>query len=105
HAPYVCSPELYASYEGRVPPPAIPVPADEHPHYARWRNDRGIDTATAAEVMRARTAYYGLVTAMDANIGRVLAALEAAGLDENTLVIYVSDHGEHLGNRGLWWKS
>lgn len=105
HAPYVCDPELYASYEGKVPPPAIPVPADEHPHYAWWRTNRSIATATGTEITRARTAYYGLVTTLDAMIGRVLAALDAAGLAENTLVLYTSDHGEHLGNRGLWWKS
>lgn len=105
HAPYVCDPDVYASYEAKIPPPGIPVPSDEHPHYAWWRNNRGIATATEAEITRARTAYYGLVTTLDAMIGRVLAALEAAGLAENTLVIYTSDHGEHLGNRGLWWKS
>ena len=105
HAPYVCDPEIYASYEGKVPPPAIPVPAEEHPHYAWWRTDRGIADASETEIMRARTAYYGLVTTLDAMVGRVLAALEDAGLAENTLVIYTSDHGEHLGNRGLWWKS
>lgn len=105
HAPYVCDPETYRSYEGRVPPPRIPVPEDEHPHYAWWRTDRGIATATEAEIMRARTAYYGLVTTLDAMVGRVLAALDAAGLAETTLVVYTSDHGEHIGNRGLWWKS
>lgn len=105
HAPYVCSPELYASYEGKVPPPAIPIPKNEHPHYAWWRKNRGIADATEMEITRSRTAYYGLVTALDTMIGRVLGALEAAGLTENTLVVYTSDHGEHLGNRGLWWKS
>jgi choline-sulfatase len=105
HAPYVCDPGLFASYEGKVPPPHIAVPQDEHPHYAWWRRDRGIARATEAEIMRARTAYYGLVTTLDAMVGRVLAALEAAGLAETTLVVYTSDHGEHLGNRGLWWKS
>ena len=56
HAPYVCDPELYASYEGKVPPPAIPVPADEHPHYAWWRTNRSIATALAGiqhETLRA----------------------------------------------------
>lgn len=105
HAPYVCDPDLFESYAGKVPPPAIPVPNDEHPHYAWWREDRGIAGATEAEITRARTAYYGLVTTLDAMVGRVLAALEAAGLAETTLVVYTSDHGEHLGNRGLWWKS
>jgi choline-sulfatase len=105
HAPYVCSPELYAHYEGRIPPPAIPVPNDEHPHYRWWRTNRGVSDATDAEIERARTAYYGLVSALDAMVGRVLHALEESGLAENTLVVYISDHGEHIGERGLWWKS
>jgi len=88
-----------------VPPPRLGVPADEHPHYAWWRHDRGIAEATPAEIERARTAYFGLVSALDDMIGRVLAALEASGLADNTVVIYTSDHGEHLGERGLWWKS
>ncbi|WP_306119073.1 MULTISPECIES: sulfatase-like hydrolase/transferase [unclassified Roseitalea] len=105
HAPYVCDPALYESYRGMVPPPALGPPGREHPHHRWWRHDRGIADAAPEDVERARTAYYGLVTAMDAMIGEVLAALSRAGLGENTLVIYTSDHGEHLGNRGLWWKS
>lgn len=105
HAPFVCSPDKYSAYEGRIPPPALPVPNDEHPHYAWWREDRGIADATAEETARARAAYYGLVETVDGMVGQVLEALEQAGLSESTLVIYTSDHGEHLGNRGLWWKS
>lgn len=104
HAPYVCSPELYAEYEGKVPPPRLGVPDPEHPHFAWWRASRDITETTEAEVMRARVAYYGLITALDAMIGRVLAALEQAGLSENTCVVYTSDHGDQIGERGLWWK-
>jgi len=104
HAPYVCSPELFASYAGHVPPPQLGIPAAEHPHFAWWRQDRGIADVTEAEIMRSRTAYYGLVTALDTMVGRVLAALEEAGLASNTVVLYFSDHGDHIGERGLWWK-
>ncbi len=107
HAPYVCAPDLYAHYAGQVPPPAVPPPqtAAEHQHYRWWRENRGIASVPPDEIARARAAYYGLVETLDANIGRVLAALEEAGLAETTLVVYLSDHGEHLGERGLWWKS
>lgn len=105
HAPYVCAPALFDAYAGSVPPPALPPPDPEHPHYRWWREDRGIATSTPEEVDRARTAYYGLVETVDNQVGRVLAALEAAGLAETTIVVYLSDHGEHLGERGLWWKS
>lgn len=50
-------------------------------------------------------AYYGLVSFLDSNVGRVLSALEASGAAEDTLIIYTSDHGDNLGARGLWGKS
>lgn len=105
HAPFACAPDIYARYAGRVDRPRIGIPADEHPYYAWWRRDRGIEDATQDEIARTRTAYYGLVDTLDDMVGRVLAALDGAGLREDTLVVYASDHGEHAGNRGLWWKS
>ena len=56
------------------------------------------------EILRARTAYWALVTCMDRLIGQILEALRANGLDHNTLVVYTSDHGEQVGEHGLWWK-
>src|SRR5262249_32699669 len=49
--------------------------------------------------------YYGLVSFLDEQIGVVLAALEESGFSGSTRVIYTSDHGEMLGEHGLWWKS
>ena len=105
HAPYVCSPELYDYYADRVPEPRLDPPQDEHPHYRWWRENRDIADAGAEEIHRARVAYYGLVETLDAQVGQVLTALDEAGLADNTLVVYLSDHGEHIGERGLWWKS
>ncbi|MBT3378440.1 MAG: sulfatase-like hydrolase/transferase [Lentisphaerae bacterium] len=50
------------------------------------------------------TKYYGMVSLMDLHIGRILDALEERGLAENTIVVFTSDHGDYLGNHGLWWK-
>ena len=55
-------------------------------------------------IREARLSYYGYVSFLDHNIGKVMAALEASGQAENTLVIYTSDHGEMLGNHGMWAK-
>ena len=55
-------------------------------------------------VLAVRHAYYAYVSFLDHNVGQVLAALETSGQTENTLVIYLSDHGELLGNHGLWAK-
>jgi choline-sulfatase len=55
--------------------------------------------------LRAIQNYLGLCTFLDDNIGRVLAALELAGLSDNTRVTYFSDHGDNLGARKMWGKA
>ncbi len=104
HPPYVVDEEAYELYAGKVPPPDLGPEAADHAFHRWWRDNRGVTDLTAEEADRARTAYWGLVHRMDEMIGQVLEALEAAGLMENTLIIYASDHGDHLGERGLWWK-
>ena len=54
---------------------------------------------------KAIAAYYGLVSFVDHNVGRLVKALEGNGLAGETRVIYTSDHGDNLGARGLWGKS
>ncbi|MER3405534.1 MAG: sulfatase [Chloroflexota bacterium] len=108
HQPYVARRDDYTRYEGKVPPPRCPEPFSErlHPYLRWWRTRCGIEQVSEAEVMRARTAYYALVTRLDALIGQILDALYANDLAENTIIIilYSSDHGEQLGEHGLWWK-
>lgn len=104
HPPYVCGATDFSHFAGRIPPPRLEPPVGEHPWLAWWRENRGLPHVTAAEALRARTAYYGLVASMDRMIGRILETLEATDFARDTLVIYASDHGEQLGERGLWWK-
>jgi choline-sulfatase len=75
-----------------------------HPQNQRLREYFGLADATDEETRRGRAAYYGLITFADERIGFVLDALERNGLDENTVVVYVSDHGEMMGEHGMWWK-
>ena len=56
------------------------------------------------EWRKVKAYYYALVTHVDEQVGRILAALDQFGLRENTLVIFTSDHGEHLGDHGLVQK-
>lgn len=105
HCPFVARPADYARFAGRVPPPRLPRSQPEHPWIAGWREEGCTGGATAVQVDRARTAYWGLVHALDARIGRILAALGGSGLDRDTLIVYASDHGEQAGERGLWWKN
>jgi arylsulfatase A-like enzyme len=53
---------------------------------------------SVAEVKRMRAAYYGLMSEVDHNLGRVLAWLEESGQWQNTLIILTCDHGEQLGD-------
>jgi choline-sulfatase len=51
-----------------------------------------------------RRAYYGRITWVDRQVGRILQALDQSGQAGNTVVVYTADHGEMLGKFGMWWK-
>jgi choline-sulfatase len=77
-----------------------------HPFQAWQREKQALDEPVdEASIRKAIAAYYGMVTFLDQNIGRILRALEASGQAENTRIIYTTDHGEQLGEHGMWWKS
>ena len=75
------------------------------PHTARIRHVCAMDAepVSDAQVRNARHAYYGAISFCDAQLGRLLDALDATGLGD-TVVIFLGDHGEMLGERGLWYK-
>ncbi|WP_353809715.1 sulfatase-like hydrolase/transferase [Agromyces sp. SYSU T00194] len=106
HAPYVARAEDYDLYDGRVPAPSAPEPFgdDLHPFLHWWRLDRGAPDVDEETTRIARTAYWAMVHRMDIIIGGVLDSLERLGLAEDTLVVYTSDHGDQIGEHGLWWK-
>lgn len=56
------------------------------------------------QIKRAKRAYYGSVSYVDDCIGKLLETLNDAGLADNTIVIFSGDHGDMLGERGLWYK-
>ena len=62
------------------------------------------EPVTETQVRAARHAYYGAIAYIDDQLGRLMQALRAAALAEDTIVILTSDHGEMLGERGLWYK-
>jgi choline-sulfatase len=57
-----------------------------------------------AEIRRSRRAYYAMISYCDELLGRLLATLERLGLADDTVVLVTSDHGDMLGERGLWYK-
>jgi arylsulfatase A-like enzyme len=54
------------------------------------------------QIKRARRAYYGAVSYVDDCIGRILKVLKDCRLHENTIIVFSGDHGDMLGERGLW---
>ncbi len=107
HQPYVGNKELVTYYMEKLEDPMYgpPSPEQDHPYMRWWRERTGIDRPIdPLDIRRARAAYYALTETFDTMVGRVLARLEENGLAENTLIVYTSDHGDQLGERGLWWK-
>ncbi|MBC6408340.1 MAG: sulfatase-like hydrolase/transferase [Rhodobacteraceae bacterium] len=78
-----------------------------HPWVAKQKAlmDSETQFTSAAERLSARSAYYGLCSWLDYNVGQILKALEQSGLHESTTLVYSSDHGDNVGARGLWGKS
>ncbi len=106
HAPYVARPDRVAHYRETLPPPRLEADRSDtaHPWITWWQENRALENVDPDDIARARAAYWALVEEMDEMIGRILDRLEETGLSENTLVVYASDHGDHVGERGLWWK-
>lgn len=65
---------------------------------------RGYTDYTAEELQETKTAYYAMVTLVDDEVGRILQTLESEGLEEDTIVVFTSDHGEMLGDHQLMLK-
>ncbi len=109
HFPLIAPPEFYDLYpEHQVPWPDLYDPAERprHPFLDAMRKCLCFDDPfDPPMVRRAIAAYFGLVSFLDDNIGKILRALEETGLAASTRVVYSSDHGDNLGARGLWGKS
>jgi choline-sulfatase len=110
HFPLVAPPEFFNLYDlAKVPLPGLRAPADfpDHPVLRKLREVQNYEDHFRDEkhVRIAIAAYYGMVSFLDDNVGRVLKALRETGLSEETLVIYTSDHGDNLGTRTFWGKS
>jgi choline-sulfatase len=92
----------------QIDDPAVPaLPLDTvDPHSRRLRAMCRVDEAglTAEQIRRARHGYYAAVSYLDERVGEVLRALRDSGLQDRTTILFCADHGEMLGERGLWYK-
>jgi len=106
HVPFVAPKPYFEPYpheEAQVPP-KIEGDWDDIPK-------RGINYVTSVngkmspeQEQKAIAAYYASVSYMDAQVGKVLTTLKEEGLEDNTIVIFTSDHGFHLGEHSFWMK-
>ncbi len=108
HYPLTCPAEYYHLYN----PDTVDLPVGYEnrlrPDHTELNNvvdffdyDRYFDEP---KMRQAKAAYYGLTSFMDNCVGRILQALEDSGQLENTVVVYVSDHGDMMGDQGFWTK-
>ncbi len=98
-------------YIHRYAPDQIPLPENylpQHPFFNGWMTGRDETLApwprTKTIVRHQLAEYYGLISHLDFEIGRVLQALEESGQADNTIVIYSADHGLAVGSHGLLGK-
>src|ERR1700733_7938830 len=108
HDPYAIPQAYWDRYSGvGIDMPRVRV-APEHldPHSQRLRHVCGLDAQPVNEeqVRAARRAYYGAVSYVDDQVGVLLGALSDAGFADDTVVMLLADHGDMLGERGLWFK-
>ena len=109
HDPWEVRARHWNLYDGReVPPPrvaAIPRErADRHSIRLREMIEADSDPLTAEQTAAARRGYLAAISYVDELVGELLRVLWDTGHGEDTLVLFTSDHGEMLGERGLWYK-
>lgn len=108
HFPLIAPPEWYELYQNAPLPLAatrFEAPDMQHPAIAQlrrfFRNDAPVPDELA---LRALRSYYALVSLIDHYVGRLTEIVDRSPLRENTVILYVSDHGEMAGSHGIWQK-
>src|SRR4051812_36626207 len=108
HDPYVVPTPYWNRYrDDEIDMPRVPdLAGNEDPHATRLRHVIGLNIAkpTDANIRAARRAYYGAISYVDDQIGTLVSTLGEAQLDRNTVIMVIADHGDMLGERGLWYK-
>ncbi|KAK3328907.1 alkaline-phosphatase-like protein [Apodospora peruviana] len=108
HDPYTIEQKYWDLYEGvDIELPKVKIAKeDQDPHSKRllkvcdlWDNEFSDE-----QIKRARRAYYGAVSYVDDCIGQLLDVIKKCKLDDNTIIVFSGDHGDMLGERGLWYK-
>ena len=109
HDPYNMTKDYWDLYED-VDIPLPETAAIDHeqqdPHSKRILKciDLWGKEMTESDILKARRAYFSSCTYVDTKVGEIMKVLKETGLDENTIIVFSGDHGDMLGERGLWYK-
>lgn len=108
HCPYVAPKDLYDYYYNILPDPE-PITEERraamHPAMQQWCRNRKIEDVTVEETKRVQAAYYGMVEYLDKQLGRIIETIDQTLGIENTIIVYGSDHGDTIGDNGVFWKT
>ena len=108
HDPYEVPAEYWDRYDGvEIDAPRFgdpPEPADLPTLRLRTMLESDRVPVTRERALAARRGYYGAISLVDDHVATLLATLDEHGLADDTIVVVTSDHGDMLGERGLWYK-
>ena len=109
HDPFVARRRFWDLYENcsELEPSVAPIPFEEQDAHSRRlmvASDYPGYTISDEDVRRSRRAYFANISYVDEKIGEILDVLKASRQEEDTIVVFLSDHGDMLGERGMWFK-
>lgn len=109
HDPYVARRKFWDLYEDcpALDPAVAPIAFErQDPHSQRLMKacDHAAFDISDEQIRRARRGYFANISYVDEKIGDILGVLERSRMAENTIILFASDHGDMLGDRGLWFK-
>lgn len=109
HPPYTAGQEWWDRYRhDDIDMPAVPpIPVDQRDVHSQWlhaSHSADLQPVSEEQVRNARHAYYANISYIDDKVGRLLKVLKDCGMGEDTIVVFTSDHGEMLGERGMFYK-
>ena len=109
HDPYVTTREFWDLYDdSSIDSPQVPfIPVeerDEHSQSLYYHYGQDKCELTEQDYRQARRGYYGMISYIDELLGRVVKAVEESGFGSNTVILFSSDHGDMIGERGMWFK-
>ena len=107
HEAYQSVPEFWDRYaDTDVALPRIPADDTPHPTTEWLATHHGIDQYPPDDdtIRLSRRAYYAMISHLDDYLGEIVAELKHLGLYDDTVIVFTSDHGDMLGERGMWFK-